>query len=166
MESFSRGVLAKETMKDEYYDLLCKLTSTRREVMGKAEKFQKESVQKERDTTMQVGTATRTKEHPRTSGAQHPANPLPVPLLVAPLQKEYVHAGVDFRAAEHRRCCGAAFGCPNLAAQCGGHKSVHNCKHIIDNSIQLPANYLSIIEKYNKRRRAERQRERRKKKKL
>jgi hypothetical protein len=157
-------VLAKETMKDEYYDLLRKLTSTRREVMGKAERFQKESVQKDRDATMQVGVATRTEEHPRTSEAQHPANPLPVPPLVAPLQKEYVCSGVDFRAPEHRRCCGAAFGCPNLAVQCGGHQSVHNCKHIIENNIQLPGNYLSILDKYNKRRRAERQKERRKKK--
>jgi hypothetical protein len=77
-------VLAKETIKGPYYELLCRLARPRSEhEMGKAAQFQQIEVRKQLQEENNLGE-TSTEALVRDAFVGVPENPLPVPPLAAP----------------------------------------------------------------------------------
>eukprot|EP00429_Kryptoperidinium_foliaceum_P131779 CAMPEP_0176275414 /NCGR_PEP_ID=MMETSP0121_2-20121125/47227_1 /TAXON_ID=160619 /ORGANISM="Kryptoperidinium foliaceum, Strain CCMP 1326" /LENGTH=182 /DNA_ID=CAMNT_0017615637 /DNA_START=72 /DNA_END=620 /DNA_ORIENTATION=+ len=127
-------VIAKESVKVPYYDLLAQFSVPDQNLdENPAAMFQQQSSDKDKDNAM-AGVGIIEKSPAELQIETAPVNPMPVPPLVAPQQKEYVPTG-DGRGCDGRKCSAAFLGCTSLAVDCTrGHW--RKCKQILNKKIK------------------------------
>jgi len=137
--------MIKDSISAEYYGLLKELGSPSEETLieNPAAAFQKESSAPPADDTVDGDTPTENVRNLIDLGTAT-GNILPVAPLAAPGQVQYnVSTSGGSNGRDGRRCGGAPFGCPNLAADCCGRNGGWKCCTLVikkDPLVTVPCN--------------------------